>query len=84
MPKKQTEPVRKIYVAFAEQPDGNRIFDRAYLSYEQAEVAAIAMVKDIRKHTDWEVIPVVEDMDLVLTEPGFAQATPIEPESENE
>ena len=49
----------------AEFADGNRIFERAYLSKEKAEQACETMIKDIRENTDWMVAPVVEDLDLV-------------------
>ena len=55
----------KIYLAMAEFEDGNRIFERAYRTYEKAEKAAGEMVKDISTNTDWKIIPIVEDMDLI-------------------
>lgn len=49
----------------AEFADGNRIFERAYFNKEQAEKACEEMIKDIRENTEWQVAPVVEDLDLV-------------------
>jgi len=57
--------MKKIYIAMAEFADGNRIFERAYLNKEQAEKACEEMIKDIRENTEWQVAPVVEDLDLV-------------------
>ena len=55
----------KIYLAMAEFEDGNRVFERAYKTYKTAETAAKAMVEDITANTDWKVVPLVEDLDLV-------------------
>ena len=55
----------KIYLAMAEFEDGNRIFERAYLIKEQAEQACEEMIRDIRKNTDWQVAPVVEELELI-------------------
>lgn len=57
--------MKKIYIAMAEMEDGNRVFERAYTTKEAAEKACIEMIKDIRENTDWRVVPVVEDMELV-------------------
>ena len=50
----------------AEMESGNRIFDRAFMTPQEALSAANEMVKDINSNTDWEVIPIVEDIELVL------------------
>ena len=55
----------KIYIAMAEFEDGNRIFERAYSTYKTAEEAAKKMVDDISANTDWKVVPLIEDIDLV-------------------
>lgn len=55
----------KIYIAMAEFEDGNRIFERAYRTQEAAEAAARTMVEDVHSNTDWQVMPLVEDMELV-------------------
>lgn len=55
----------KIYIAMAELEDGNRMFERAYTSYSAAKKAAEEMVVDVQKNTNWEVIPIVEDIELV-------------------
>ena len=55
----------KIFLAMAEFEDGNRIFERAYQTYEQAEQAAKEMVADISTNTEWKVLPIVEDIELV-------------------
>ena len=49
----------------AEFVDGNRIFERAYATREAAERACIEMIKDLRENTDWDVAPIVEDLELV-------------------
>ncbi len=49
----------------AEFEDGNRIFERAYKSYEDATHAAKTMVDDILENTNWKVVPIVEDLELV-------------------
>ena len=55
----------KIYIAMAEFVDGNRIFERAYTTREAAERACTEMIKDLRENTDWDVAPIVEDLELV-------------------
>lgn len=49
----------------AEFVDGNRIFERAYTTREAAERACTEMIKDLRENTDWDVAPIVEDLELV-------------------
>lgn len=56
----------KIYIAMAEMRDGNRIFGSAYLSEKEAARAADDMVTEVNANTDWEVVPIVEDIELVL------------------
>ncbi len=55
----------KIYIAMAEFEDGNRIFESAYKSYDAALDASKKMVNDLLTNTDWKVVPIVEDLDLV-------------------
>jgi len=55
----------KIYIAMAELNDGNRMFERAYRTHEAAQQAAEEMVADVHKNTTWQVIPIVEDLELV-------------------
>ena len=55
----------KIYLAMAEFEDGNRIFERAYKTYIEAEKAAKEMVEDVLANTDWKVVPVVEDIEFI-------------------
>jgi hypothetical protein len=57
--------MKKIYIAMAEFEDGNRIFERAYTTREAAEQACEIMVKDISENTDWNVSPIIEDVELV-------------------
>jgi hypothetical protein len=54
-----------IYIAMAEFNDGNRVFEKAYPTYEQAEKAAHAMVEDINSNTEWNVVPLIEELELV-------------------
>ena len=56
----------KIYLAMAEMPDGNRMFERAYMTEVEAAHAADAMVKDVNENTEWDVHPVVEEVELVI------------------
>ena len=56
----------KIYLAMAEMQDGNRVFERAYLTEVEAARAADEMVVDVNANTDWQVIPVVEAIELVI------------------
>ena len=55
----------KIYLAMAELEDGNRMFDRAYKTYPAAKKAAEDMVVDVQKNTNLQVIPIVEDIELI-------------------
>lgn len=57
--------MKKIYIAMAEMSDGNRIFERAYTTRAAAEAAIVVMIKEIDENTDWEVVPVIEEMELV-------------------
>ena len=57
--------MNKIYLAMAEYEDGNRIIGSAFRTRIAAESAAFEMVKDIRANTNWSVVPIVEDVDLV-------------------
>ncbi len=49
----------------AEMDDGNRIFERAYSTRQAAEKACDVMIKDIRENTDWNVAPIVEELELI-------------------
>ncbi len=64
-PTKFIDIMTKIYIAMAEFVDGNRIFERAYTTREAAERACVTMINDIRENTDWDVAPIVEDLELV-------------------
>jgi hypothetical protein len=57
--------MKKIYIAMAEMSNGNRIFERAYTTHSAAEAAVVDMIKEIKENTDWEVVPVVEEIELV-------------------
>lgn len=69
----------KIYLAMAEMPDGNRIFERAYLSEVEAAHAAEAMVKDVNNNTDMQVVPIVEDVELVLSKQDASMGESVDP-----
>ena len=69
----------KIYLAMAEMPDGNRIFERAYLSEVEAAHAAEAMVKDVNDNTDMQVVPIVEDVELVLSKQDASMGKLVDP-----
>jgi hypothetical protein len=55
----------KIYIAMAELTDGNRVFERAYVTRKAAELAVADMIIQIRENTEWNVVPVIEEMELV-------------------
>jgi len=55
----------KIYIAMAEFEDGNRMIERAYRTYEAAKIAANEMIKDVESNTNWQVVPVIEELDLI-------------------
>lgn len=55
----------KIYIAMAETEDGNRIMENAYVSKDAAKAATDRMIKDINENTAMNVIPIVEEMDLL-------------------
>lgn len=55
----------KIYIAMAETQDGNRIMENAYLTKNAAESAAKLMAEDLVEGAKWQVIPLVEEMDLI-------------------
>lgn len=55
----------KIYIAMAETEDGNRIMENAYRTKQAAEAAANFMIKDIGEGMQWQVMPLVEEMDLI-------------------
>ena len=61
----QIDIMTKIYIAMAEFKDGNRIFERAYTTRAAAERACDEMIKDLRENTDWDVAPIVEDLELI-------------------
>ncbi len=49
----------------AELTDGNRVFERAYVTRKAAELAVADMIIQIRENTEWNVVPVIEEMELV-------------------
>ncbi len=53
----------------AQTQDEDRIFGNAYLTYEAAILAAVQMVEEIQANTDWILKPLVEDVDLIETQP---------------
>jgi len=55
----------KIYIAMAETEDGNRIMENAYRTKIAAETAAMNMAKDIQQGANWQVVPIIEEMDLI-------------------
>lgn len=55
----------KIYIAMAETEDGNRIMENAYRTRQAAEKAANEMVIDLSQGAKWNVIPIIEDMELI-------------------
>lgn len=49
----------------AETDDGNRIMENAYRTRQAAEKAADAMAKDLTEGAKWQVVPLIEEMDLL-------------------
>ena len=49
----------------AETEDGNRIMENAYRTRQAAEKAANEMVIDLSQGAKWNVIPIIEDMELI-------------------
>ena len=49
----------------AETEDGNRIMENAYRTRKAAELAAKSMAEDLTQGAKWNVIPLVEEMDLL-------------------
>ena len=60
-----SEQVEKLFVAMAETNKGDRVWERAYRSHNEALQAAELMCVEVNANTDWEAVPVVEEMDLV-------------------
>ena len=50
----------------AEMSDGNRMFERAYMTEVEAARAADVMAIDVNENTEWQVHPVVEEVELVI------------------
>ena len=55
----------KIYIAMTETEDGNRVMENAYRTKAAAQKAADAMAKDLTEGTNWNVFPIIEEMDLI-------------------
>jgi hypothetical protein len=60
--------MKKIYIAMAQTQEEDRVFGTAHYTYKAAEKAAKDMVKEIEGNTDWKLIPIVEDFDLIEDE----------------
>lgn len=57
---------KKIYIAMAEFEDGNKVFERAYITQEAARRATEAMIADIEAGAGLgNLIPSVEEIDLI-------------------
>lgn len=63
----------------AEMPDGNRVFERAYLTEVEAARAADEMVVDVNANTDWQVAPVVESIELVVQADDASMGESVDP-----
>ena len=55
----------KIYIAMNETEDGNRIMENAYRTRKAAETAAYSMIEDLVEGAKWQVVPIIEEMDLI-------------------
>ncbi len=49
----------------AETEDGNRIMENAYRTRKAAETAAYSMIEDLVEGAKWQVVPIIEEMDLI-------------------
>lgn len=49
----------------AEMEDGTRIMENAYQTKTAAESAAKSMAKDLTEGAKWQVVALVEEMDLI-------------------
>jgi hypothetical protein len=74
----QIKTTRTIYLAVAETTEGARIMERAYADREMAEAAADALVADVRKNTEWEVEPQIEELEFIESSniPSFSITPP--------
>lgn len=48
-----------------ETEDGNRVMENAYRTKTAAQKAADAMAKDLTEGANWNVFPIIEEMDLI-------------------
>lgn len=54
-----------VYLASAENADGDRAMERLYYTREKAEEASVAMCKELKEQMNWIYYPMVEEMELV-------------------
>jgi hypothetical protein len=57
--------MKKIFIAMAETQDGSRAFGNAYITYQRAHTAALEMSEEIQINMGLQMIPLVEEIDLV-------------------
>jgi len=57
--------MKKIFIAMAETNNGDRVFGNAYLTYQKAYAAALDMIKEVEINTEWQLLPIVEEIDFV-------------------
>jgi hypothetical protein len=57
--------MKKIFIAMAETEDGDRVFGNAYLTYQKAYAAALEMIEEIETNMDWQLVPIVDEIDLI-------------------
>ena len=63
----------------AEMADGNRIFGSAYLTETEAAQAADEIVTEVNANTDWQVVPIVEDIELVVEKQNASMGELVDP-----
>ena len=49
----------------AETEDGTRIIENAYRTKHAAETAAYSMTKDLVEGAKWQVVPIIEELELI-------------------
>lgn len=63
-----------VYLASAENADGDRAMERLYYTRQRAEEAAQAMCIDLKEKMNWTYWPMVEEIELV-DDSGFEEVS---------
>jgi hypothetical protein len=57
--------MKKIFIAMAETEAGDRVFGNAYLTYQKAYAASLEMIKEVQDNMEWQLSPIVDEIDLI-------------------